>query len=295
MILFYIILIGVIILYFLYQRQFKKLKIPCVYLITGAPKTGKSLISVKLAVRRYNRNRFKYYLMKFVFVPVYNYVLRFLVKGEKIKLTTPPMLYSNIPLGNVKYNDLSLDIIKRESRIPNKSVVFIDEASLIADSMSFKNDITNEQVSLFVKLFGHYSHGGSLIYNTQDLKDTHYGFKRCTSSMLWIHSRIKFPFFSVFKVRELISMTDDTVQTSNNFNEDIELSCLNLVIPNKYQYYYDHFAFSYLTDNKPMEVNYKVKKKKQSKFKKTNLKANFITSFKEFKTFVNVKRKEGEK
>lgn len=294
MILFCIILIGVIILYFLYQRQFKKLKIPCVYLITGAPKTGKSLISVKLAVRQYNRNRFKFYLMKFVFVPVYNYVLRFLVKGEKIKLTTPPMLYSNIPLGNVKYNELTLDIIKREVRIPNKSVVFIDEASLIADSMSFKNDITNEQVSLFVKLFGHYSHGGSLIYNTQDLKDTHYGFKRCTSSMLWIHSCIKLPFFSIFKVRELISMTDDTVQTTNNFNEDIELSCLKLVIPNKYKYYYDYFAFSYLTDDKPMQVDYKVKKKKQSKFKKTNLKANFITSFKEFKTFLNV-RKEGKK
>ena len=96
--------------------------------------------------------------------------------------------------------------------------------------MSFKNEITNEQVSLFVKLFGHFSHGGSLIYNTQDLKDTHYGFKRCTSSMLWIHSRIKFPFFSVFKVRELISMTDDTVQTSNNFNEDIELSFLKFTL-----------------------------------------------------------------
>lgn len=291
MLFFILIIVGVLVLYFLYQRQFKKLKIPCVYLLTGGPKTGKTLLTVKLGVRQYNRNLFKYRVLKYVLAPVYNNTIRHLLGSKKIILNYAPMLYSNIPLANVKYNDLTIDIIKRNVRIPNKSVVIIDEASLIADSMSFKNEITNEQVSLFVKLFGHYSHGGSLYYNTQDMKDTHYGFKRCTSSMLWIHSRRKYPFFSVFQVRELISMNDDTVQTMNNFNDDVEFSCLKLVIPNKYQYYYDCFAFSYLTDDKRMLVDYKAKKKKQTKIKKVNLKANYITSFKEFKTFKN-ERKE---
>lgn len=289
-----IILVIVLILFLLYQHQFKKLKIPCVYLLTGGPKTGKSLLSVKLAVRQYHRNLFQFYFLKRIICPIYNYFLRFIFRSKKITLDNPPMLYSNIPLANTKYNDLTIDIIKREVRIPNKSVVFIDEASLVADSMSFKNNITNEQVSLFVKLFGHYSHGGSLIYNTQDMKDTHYGFKRCTSSLLWIHSSKKMPFFTVFLVRELISMNDDNIQTSNNFEDDVEMSCLRLVIPNKYKYYYDHFALSYLTDDKPMQVNYNVKKKKQTKFKKTNLKANYITSFKQFLTFDN-QRKESKK
>ena len=41
-----------------------------------------------------------------------------------------------MPLNKVKYNDLTLDIILREVRIPYKSVVLIDEASLLADSMT---------------------------------------------------------------------------------------------------------------------------------------------------------------
>ena len=197
------------------------------------------------------------------------------------------MLYSNIPLANVKYNDLTLDIIKRKVRIPNKSVVFIDEASLLADSMSFKDKITNEEVSLFVKLFGHYSHGGKLIYNTQDLHDMHFGFKRCTGSMLWLHSKIKLPFFTIFKVRELISLNDDNVTTSNNFNEDIEQSCMRLIVPNKYMFYYDCFTFSKLTDDLDFQVDYSVKKKINKRFKRSNLKSDFIVSFKQFLTFKN--------
>ena len=46
------------------------------------------------------------------------------------------MLYSNMPLNHVKYNDLTIDIIMRKVRIPYKSVVLIDEASLLADSLS---------------------------------------------------------------------------------------------------------------------------------------------------------------
>lgn len=286
---FCLILFIILFLFVLYLLQFKKIKFSCVHLTTGAPKTGKSLLSIWLAVHYYKVAVFKWYLTKFIILPIFN-LLRKLFKKEKLSTLLKPMLYSNIPLANVIYNDLSLDIIQRKVRIPNKSVVFIDEASLIADSMSFKDQITNEQVSLFVKLFGHYSHGGKLIYNTQDLQDMHFGFKRCTGSMLWIHSKITLPFFSILKVRELISLNDDNVKTSNNFNEDIEVSCLKLIIPNKYMWYYDCFTFSSLTDDKPYAVNYSVNKKVNKRFKRTNLKSNFIVSFKQFLTFKNVRK-----
>lgn len=286
---FWLILFIILFLFVLYLLQFKKIKFSCVHLTTGAPKTGKSLLSIWLAVHHYKSNVLKWYITKLIIIPIVNGI-RLLFKKEKLSTPLKPMLYSNIPLANVTYNDLSLKIIKREVRIPNKSVVFIDEASLIADSMSFKDAVTNEQVSLFVKLFGHYTHGGKLIYNTQDLQDMHFGFKRCTGSMLWIHSKVKLPFFSILKVRELISLNDDNVKTSNDFNEDIEVSCMKLVVPNKYMWYYDCYAFSSLTDDKEMLVDYEVKKKVNKRFKRSYLKTNFIVSFKNFLTFKNERR-----
>lgn len=281
---FILIGVGILILFILYLAQFKKLKIPCVYLITGGPKTGKTLISIWLACFRYRVNLLKWNIFNYIILPIYNHFIRFLFRKKKLKNTLKPMLYSNIPLANIKVNPLTLDIIRRLVRIPNKSVVLIDEASLIASNMDYKDDLLNEEVSLFIKLFGHYSHGGSLIYNTQDMKDTHYGFKRCTSSMLWIHSKTKLPFFTIFKVRELISLNDDSVSTENNFTEDIEMSCLKLVVPNKYYYFYDCFCFSALTDDLPYQVNYDAKKRKNSRFNRIYLKTRKIISFKKFKT-----------
>lgn len=263
----YIIIFIILFLFIFNFIQFKKIKLPNVYLITGGVKTGKSFVNTWLAIKRYKLNLFQYHLKKIIFPK---------------KNIERPMLYSNIPLSRVKYNMLTIDILKREARIPHKSVVFIDEASLLADSMDFQNKITNEEITLFVKLFGHYSHGGYLIYNTQDLKDVHFGFKRCTSTMLWIHSKKKIPLlFTILKVRELISMSDDNVSAENNFTNDVESDCLTLIIPNKYYKYYDCYAFSSLTDNKTLKVNYNKKKHKEKR------KAKYIVSFRKFRTFDN--------
>ena len=48
-----LIVIGVLILYFVYRRNFKILKVPSVCLITGGVKTGKSLLSVNLSTKDY--------------------------------------------------------------------------------------------------------------------------------------------------------------------------------------------------------------------------------------------------
>ena len=182
-------IIIAILLYFFFQV--KNLKIPTVFLVTGGVKVGKSFTCVWLVNSLYNQVILKYLI-----------VCAFKVLFHK-PLDLPPVIYSNMPLGNVKYNELTLDVVKREVRIPNKSIVFIDEASLLADSMAYKDDLLNEQVSLFVKLFGHYSHGGYLILNTQSIQDLHYAFKRCINNYLYIHSKRKLPFFTLLKVREL--------------------------------------------------------------------------------------------
>ena len=55
-------LVLAIVLYFVYRKNFKRLKVPSVCLITGGVKTGKSLLSVKLAVKDYRRRHRIWYI-----------------------------------------------------------------------------------------------------------------------------------------------------------------------------------------------------------------------------------------
>lgn len=323
-IIFFILLgiLGVFLLWF-FIFKVKHLKIPDVFLITGGVKTGKSFVSVWLAVRTYKRNlrkvKFINFLIKFIANPVRNF--KNLFRKYKGKAKAPykyreiPMLYSNMHLRNIKYNLLSLEIIKRQVRIPTKSVVLIDEVSLLADSMlgkvggnkritkvgkyekvvSYDSDIINEELMLFVKLFGHYC-GGTLIVNTQALCDCHYAFKRCISSYLWIENKRKFPFFSLLSVRELAHSEDNDI--INNFDKDSEVDNRPLFILNKYMKYYDYRCYSIFTDGLELQVNYD----NPIKHKKDSLKTNVLLTLQDFKTlkeFANkgmeVKQKELEK
>lgn len=262
-----IILIILILLLIFIFKQFKQLNISCVFLIDGAVKGGKTLLSVHCAKFKIRLNKFVWYV-RFPF-------LKLLHKEVPLK----PMLYSNIPLRKIKYNDLTLDIIKRKVRIPNKSVVLMDEASLVADSMLYNDKTLNEEIQLFVKLFGHYSHGGTLILNTQSIGDLHFNFKRCISKYLYIYSRKKVPFFTILKVREMM-YSDDGNNVTNCINSDLEDDLKTLIIPNSVYKMYDCYCYSIFTDNLPYFCNSKVK----IKGKKDSLKQDKLVSFKTFKT-----------
>lgn len=232
------------VLYFFVIRKLKRVKIGCVSVISGAVKSGKTFLSVYLAHRQIKRNIFRWHIKKFFAI-----ILR-----KEIPLK--PMLYSNLPLRWIRYNRFSYNILLRKVRIPNESVVLIDEASLLADSMLFKNHRINNQLMLFVKLFGHYSHGGNLIINTQSISDLHFSFKRCVSNYLYIHDNNRYPFFTRFRVREML-YTDDA-STVNVVSEDIEKSLLSCLVRNKYAKSYDKYALSIFTDELAYEVDYEV-------------------------------------
>ena len=87
-----IIVIGVILLY-LYIKHWKILKVSNVYFISGAVKTGKSYVSVAIAVREYKRALRMFYLT----YPLLRFKL-FLAKQEYKEEVYKPMLYSNIPI-----------------------------------------------------------------------------------------------------------------------------------------------------------------------------------------------------
>lgn len=274
--------LGLLVLFGIwYFKHSKRLKLPNVYLVTGGVKTGKSAISVGLAVKTYKKMLRQYYL----YLP-----FRVLFHRE---IPKKPMLYSNIPLALVKYNLLTKDILLRKVRIPNKSVVLIDEVSLLADSMLFNDKDINNQLTLFVKLFGHYSHGGYLIVNTQSLKDCHFAFKRCMAMYLYVHSMKKGFFFLHYKVREMLYNPDsDNTTIVNAINEDIEKSTLSMLFLRKYLKMYDCYCYSIFTDDLCYYVDYN----NPIKSKVDSLKCECLITFQDYEKYLiapkNTERRE---
>ena len=260
----YSIVIGFIVFLVLkVMSKYKIPKIPCVALVTGGVKSGKSTFSVYLAIKTYKsvHNRWK----------VRSYFQRLF----HLKVDEEPLLYSNIPLA-CPYVPISLDLLLRKVRPAYGSVAYINEASLVADQMLFKNDDINERLTLFNKLFGHETCGGHLIYDTQCVSDVHYAVKRSLSNQFYIHHLEKrIPFFLVAKVREERYSDDKSVIST--YSEDVEESLKKVIIPKKYWKKFDAYCFSCFTDNLPVADNVIVGDK-------SDLKAHELVSFREFKT-----------
>lgn len=268
-ILFLLILVGVFFLLHWFNKHFKRITMPNVFLITGAVKTGKTLLSVHLARKELRSARLKYYLKSFF--------LRCFGRAVPQK----PMLYTNIPLAKTDYNIVTMDILTCKVRIPDNSIVLLDEASLIADSMMFKDKKINARLMRFVKLFAHYTHGGKLIIDTQSISDLHFSFKRCLNNYLYIYSRQKMPFVTIMSVREMLYSDDGSMV--NNSSEDIELSMRKVVIFNGTYGLYDCYCYSIFTDDLPMYVKYDCKQLT----KDDDLKAYQLVSFQDFAKDIN--------
>lgn len=270
-----LIVVGIIAFVFI-RRKLKKLLLPNVYLITGAVKTGKSALSVHLGIKTYRGNVFKWYLGKGF------YWLRYhTTSGYPEK----PMLYSNIPLATM-HNRLTTDIIMRNVRIPKKSVVIIDEASLFADSQLIKDKDINDNLTMFCKLYGHETYGGTLIFNSQSMSDLHYSIKRVCGRYLYIYNSQKYPFITIAKVREMV-YSDDTSMV-NDVSQDLELSMRTMIYLNRVYKKYDAYCYSIFTDDLAIQVDY------DYKFDKKNLKAIQIVSFNPRFNAYKVEVKENE-
>lgn len=243
----------------------KHLKTPDVFLVDGGVKTGKSLLSVCLVVRQYRKNLLRYFVGNF-FLKGFNLLLK-LFKRKPKKLIERPMLYSNMPLYKVKYNYLSLDILCCRVRVPHKSVFLLDEASLIADSMTALSktmkekeivDYINEKLTIFLKVYvSHGSHGGFCVYNSQNIVDLHFAFRRNTSTYLYITKNRKFPFFVLLNCREL--MHDEGNDVRNVYDKDVDELDKPLFLWKSWYKYYDRYYLDVLFKDLPLMVDYSVK------------------------------------
>lgn len=258
-----LLLILALIVFVVITRKFKKPKIACVALVTGGVKAGKSTFSLALALSKYKSQVRKVRFINF---------FRRLFRREPLE---KPLLYSNVPLA-CDYVPLTDDLLLRKQRFVYRSVIYAQEASLIADSQLIKNLDINQRLLLFNKLIGHETKGGYLVYDTQSINDNHYAVKRCLSEFFYVHDTVKFlPFVLLVHVREL-RYSDDS-QELNIYDSDIEDSLKTVMISKRVWKKFDAYCYSVLTDHLPIANN--VVEGKQL----PDLKARKIISFRNYK------------
>lgn len=248
-------IVIVCLLLYLYFRFFKIPKIKNLVFIDGGLGAGKSFYSVYLAVRLYKRNLRRYKVAKFLFRPIA--VMKSVPNSKVLRRIRSlyfdleePILYSNIPLRNVKHSKLTLSILLREERVAKKSVVLIDDVSILVDQMNFKDRVLNKRLSIFFKLWRHESHGGYIIANSQSLSDVHFAFRYALSDYLYIHSSVRFPFFRLLRCQEMQYSADEHSQSIvAGSGKDIEDTLKMVLVRNRYRKYYDSYCYSVITDD----------------------------------------------
>lgn len=258
-----------------YKKTFKKVDIPCVAMITGAPKTAKSTLAIYLAYKEFKKARLKVAIKN-----IFN-------KLSGKPLLEKPLFYSNIPL-NIKegYTPVTKELLTAHSKFVEYSVVYLGEVSLIADSMSYKNDEINEQLLLFNKLFGHRV-GGKLFYDTQCINDCHYSLKRVVSNYLYCYKLVNVPLlpFVIVYVRE--ERYSDDSSTMNTYQSDVEDSMKRILISKKIWKKFDYRCYRNIN-------NYQCLNEEKNIVYPTSLVAKDIVSFKTYNS-LEVNKNENAK
>lgn len=277
----YFILIAIAIFFIRkFLSKFKYPKIGAVAVFVGGVKSGKSGVSVGCALSNYRSVR-RSWKIKCAFINFINFFRR-----NKIELPEEPLFYSSIPLRGVSFVPLTRDHLLRKLRFNYKSVVFIDEASLIADSQLIKNVDINTELLLFFKLFGHETHGGKCILNSHCITDLHYALKRTVSQYFYMHhlSPSFIPFVSIAYMRE--ERYSDDGSATNIYDDDLEYSLKRVLMRKSTFKRYDPFCFSKLTDDLPVKNDFSYYGKKDS------LKTDTIPSFRPEFYRLNLFRKD---
>lgn len=239
----WLILIALVVWAFVWWlKNCKTVKNGSMVCVTGGVKSGKSTFSFWLAYRAYKRNvrsvKFRNWLRKV-----------FKIKGADEEL---PLFYTTIPVA-VPHVLLTTELAMRLERFAYKSVIWIDEASLFADSQNYKNPVVNKQLTLLNKLIAHETKGGTIVYNTQSIGDLHYSVRRCLSEIYYVHSTFKWlPFFLMCSVREERYVEDNIAV---NAPEDLEVYLKRVVMPKTIWKKFDCYCYSKLTDDLPVNKN----------------------------------------
>ena len=282
-IIFIIIIFIVTFIFVKFWNSHKTIKCNSILFVSGAPKTGKSLLSVYQCFLNYKKKIRRYYLYQSIEKTLFNfYSFNY----------DMPYFYSNCPIF-WRDHEYLLNLVmitkshlKRQVRITNNAVIYLGEFSLVANSKlgmrygvdkvsKIDYDLLNEELLLFTKLIGHESKNVFMVCDSQTISDNHYSLKRCLSQYVYIHHNINIPFFKILFVKECMYSEDNSSMQVNE--DDIENGLKWLIVPKKYYSCYDYRCYSILTDNLPIYNNV-------VHFEENNLKCNNIVSFCDFKS-----------
>lgn len=236
------ILIAIVLFFvFKFLKQFKIPRSSALTLVSGGVKCGKSTFSVAMVRSEYKRR------VKAV------KIRNFFAKIFKKPLKELPLVYSNVPLA-MPYVPLTDELLLRKKRFVYGSVIYVQEASLVADSQLIRDMDINQRLLLFNKLIGHETKGGCVIYDTQCISDIHYSVKRCLSEYFYIHHLVKWlPFFLVAYVQETRYSDDGTIIVAQD--KDVDDVLKKVLISKRHWKYFDCYCYSILTDELPVENN----------------------------------------
>ena len=138
--LFFLILVLAIVFcfWFFIVRKSKIIKTGSLSLVTGGVKAGKSTVAVAMAIREYKSVLFGWY------------IARFFCKLFHKPVPEKPLLYSNVPL-KVKYGYVPLteDLITRDKRFRYRSIIYVNEASLLHDKDIYRNSNYIQNLDVF--------------------------------------------------------------------------------------------------------------------------------------------------
>lgn len=146
-ILFIVLIVSVflILLMFIKQEKMTKNTVLC---FTGGLGSGKTYNAVRIAIKFYRKQQFKYKLSRF-----------FLGKRSKVD---KPVLYSNIPIKiDKKHNSevLTREHLLLEADIPEKAIVLIDEVGQVASQYDYENPYVMCELQELIRFYRHYTDG----------------------------------------------------------------------------------------------------------------------------------------
>lgn len=194
-------------------------------LFTGGIGSGKSLNSVKVALQCYGRNKRKVW-----FLNKKNKIKKFILKLFKKDFTkydieiADPILISNMPIkrgGKIISNVLTKEVICLKERIPQYSVVLIDEISSIVNQFNWNIEEVQYHLNEFIMFFRHYI-GGHLILNAQAESEVVKQIRVKLNSYYICMNFKKFLCFYKVDLLHRLCTGGEEVNTSNFIDEDIK-------------------------------------------------------------------------
>lgn len=222
-----IIFIAIAVILLIIWLKSYKIKHDTILAFTGGLGSGKSFLSVNYAIRLYKKNLFAVKLKNFF-------------RKEKKPL---PILLSNIPV-LIKKNIYSYQLTERhlllQERVPEKSVVFMDEIDSFASQYDFKEKNIVDIFDEFIRLFRHYTQGGYLVVNAQCSENIVLVVRRRLNQVVNLMNFQKFLCFYRVRVRN-ISISEEIKTIEEEDTEDNMTYKIGLIPLNRH---YDTYCYS---------------------------------------------------